>query len=167
MSTCLVQLFRALSRDPHLPLSSHKNGAGWSSKTHPRTCQGNFCYHDSSNVLKKHIDPVYLALVYATNKHMPELQREPSCSIVSQSAVRSATKTGWRFRLKPYLNKSIKILLFRSVQCPIAHDVDRRKSTLEQWDRGKRVACPTIAFLKTFLSKCSVGSDYPVTYPNG
>ena len=42
MSTCLVQLFRVLSTYPHLPLSSHKNGAGWSSKTLPRTCQGNF-----------------------------------------------------------------------------------------------------------------------------
>ena len=41
----------------------------------------------SSNVLKKCIDLVYLALVYATNKHMAELQREPSCSIVSQLAV--------------------------------------------------------------------------------
>ena len=41
----------------------------------------------SSNVLKRRIDPVYLALVYATNKHMAELQREPSRSNVSQFAV--------------------------------------------------------------------------------
>ena len=40
----LVQLFRALSTYPHLPLSWNNNGAGWSSKTHPRTCQENFCY---------------------------------------------------------------------------------------------------------------------------
>ena len=33
--------------------------------------------------------PVYLALVYPTNKHMAELQREPSCSIVSQLTVTS------------------------------------------------------------------------------
>ena len=55
-----------LSTYTHLPLSSHNNGAGWSSKTHPRTCQGNFCYHALSNVLKRHINLVYLALVYAT-----------------------------------------------------------------------------------------------------
>ena len=41
----------------------------------------------SSNILKGHIDLVYLALVYLTNKHMAELQQEPSCSIVSQLAV--------------------------------------------------------------------------------
>ena len=80
MSTCLVKLFWALSTYPHLPHCLHKNGGGWSSKTHPQTCQGNFCYHVSSNVLKRHINLVYLALVYATNKHMPELQQEPSCS---------------------------------------------------------------------------------------
>ena len=43
----------------------------------------------SSNILKGRIDPVYLALVYPTNKHMAELQREPSCSIVSQLTVTS------------------------------------------------------------------------------
>ena len=53
----------------------------------PEPVKGIFCYHVSSNVLKRHIDPVYLALLYATNKPMPELQWEPSCSIVSQSAV--------------------------------------------------------------------------------
>ena len=46
-----------------------------------------FVNMSSSNVLKRHIDPVYLALAYATNKHMAELQREPSCSNVSQFAV--------------------------------------------------------------------------------
>ena len=34
----------------------------------PRTCQGNACYHISSNVLERHINPVYLHLVYTTNK---------------------------------------------------------------------------------------------------
>ena len=35
--------------------------------------------------LKRHIDPVYLAVVYATNKHMARLEREPSCKGVSGS----------------------------------------------------------------------------------
>ena len=46
-----------------------------------------FVTMSSSNVLKRRIDSVYLALVNATNKHMAELQREPSCSNVSQFAV--------------------------------------------------------------------------------
>ena len=45
-----------------------------------------FVTMSSSNVLKRCIDLVYLALVYATNKQMAELQREPSCSNVSQFA---------------------------------------------------------------------------------
>ena len=53
---------------------------------YPRTCQGNACYHILSNVLERRINLVYLALVYATNKHTVELEREPSCSIVSQLA---------------------------------------------------------------------------------
>ena len=40
----------------------------------------------SCQMSSKDIDPVYLALVYATNKHMPELQQELICSIVWQSA---------------------------------------------------------------------------------
>ena len=40
-------------------------------------------------ILVTNIDPVYLAVVYATNKHMAGLEWEPSCSIVSQFAVRA------------------------------------------------------------------------------
>ena len=46
-----------------------------------------FVTMSSSNVLKRRINLVYLALVYATNKHTAELQREPSCSNISQFAV--------------------------------------------------------------------------------
>ena len=88
MSTCLVQL-----SDPYLhtftsPFPRIKMVRGGHRRHIPEPVKGTFCYHVSSNVLKRHIDLVYLALVYATNKHMPELHREPNCSIVSQSAVR-------------------------------------------------------------------------------
>ena len=69
----------------------------------PEPVKGIFCYHVSSNVLKRHIDPVYLALVYITNKHMPELQREPSCSIVSQSAVMTADCSYWEEKKQGFI----------------------------------------------------------------
>ncbi|EDR00027.1 uncharacterized protein LACBIDRAFT_334550 [Laccaria bicolor S238N-H82] len=50
------------------------------------TLHNHACYHVASNVLKSPIDLIYLALVSAANKHTVELERELSCSNISQSA---------------------------------------------------------------------------------
>ena len=72
------------------------------------SCQGNAWSHVLSNVLKRHINLVYLALVYATNKHAAK-------QFAVSPATTSAPPLSWQSQMSHFLAEECdRLWLFKT-----------------------------------------------------